>query len=279
MRLSLRLRLRQRMAELLQLRRGPSPGATLAPESRQPPLPASGAQPPPGDAAFVAMLAHQLRTPLTSLRLQTEWLAGAGDEDDRRAACAQLLGSVDELSHLIDQLAMLARAEGRPAPPPAGPPVALMAVWITVMTKLQEQAAEKDLLLHCSVGELALPWPEPVVGQVLHSLLHNAVRYAPPGGHVQVSAARQAGCTCLHVDDSGPGIAAAQRARAFDRFERLGRQCPIGAGLGLSIAKAWVERQGGSIELAASALGGLRVTIVVPDPLPPADKRELSNRT
>jgi two-component system OmpR family sensor kinase len=103
---------------------------------------------------------------------------------------------------------------------------------------------------------------------LVRNLVDNAVRYTPSGGTVQVScAASEDGGAVLEVVDSGPGIAAADRDRAFDRFYRLSSQ-QIGTGLGLAIVKAIAERHGATVALDAAAPGaplcGLRVRVHFP---------------
>ena len=86
-------------------------------------------------------------------------------------------------------------------------------------------------------------------------LTDNACRYACPGGSVRISVAPRGGRVSLVVEDSGPGIPAAQRDRLFDRFHRASEQ-PGGAGLGLAIADSIVRSTGGHWQVAASPLGG-----------------------
>lgn len=98
------------------------------------------------------------------------------------------------------------------------------------------------------------------------NLADNAVRYAPEGARVQVRVAREAGAAVLTVDDSGPGIPAAERERVFDRFWRREASAATtsGSGLGMAIVKSVAERHGAQLSLQDSPLGGLRVVVRFP---------------
>jgi signal transduction histidine kinase len=91
--------------------------------------------------------------------------------------------------------------------------------------------------------------------------LGNARRHTPEGGRIDVRTANVEGVAVLTIDDSGPGIPASSRQRAFDRFDRLGSNQAGGVGLGLSIVRSVVQTHNASIELLDSPLGGLRVEI------------------
>ena len=101
------------------------------------------------------------------------------------------------------------------------------------------------------------------------NLVDNALRYGPAGGTVQVALLSQTGAWLLSVDDAGPGIAAPERERVFARFVRGAHSAATsGSGLGLAIVKTIAERHGGTVALADSALGGLRVVVRLPTRLP-----------
>ena len=105
--------------------------------------------------------------------------------------------------------------------------------------------------------------PEPL-HILLRNLLDNAVKYSPAGGQVDVSL-RDGAAPCLAVEDSGPGIAPAERERVFDRFYRVAGAPASGSGLGLAIVKAIAHRHGATVRLDRSPqLGGLKVELVFP---------------
>jgi signal transduction histidine kinase len=92
------------------------------------------------------------------------------------------------------------------------------------------------------------------------------VRYTPQYGSVQVGCRASAEGAVLEVTDTGPGIAAADRERVFDRFYRRAAAQEIGTGLGLAIVKAIADRHGGRVVLDEAPGGGLRVTVTFPRP-------------
>jgi signal transduction histidine kinase len=108
---------------------------------------------------------------------------------------------------------------------------------------------------------------------MMRNLLDNAIRYTPQGGKVNIRIAQQPDALILAVDDSGPGIPAEERERAFQRFYRGRREAGdgTGSGLGLAIVANIAARHGAGVALLDSALGGLRVELRFPAPRPEAD--------
>jgi two-component system OmpR family sensor kinase/two-component system sensor histidine kinase QseC len=98
------------------------------------------------------------------------------------------------------------------------------------------------------------------------NLVDNAVRYTPPGGSVQVRCHTAAAAALLEVIDTGPGIAAADRGRVFDRFYRRANENETGTGLGLAIVKAIAARHGARVVLDGAPSGGLHVSVSFPRP-------------
>ncbi|HRH90160.1 MAG TPA: ATP-binding protein, partial [Rubrivivax sp.] len=96
---------------------------------------------------------------------------------------------------------------------------------------------------------------------LVRNLADNAVRYAPRQARVELSVSQSEGRPTLQVDDSGPGIPAAERGRVFDRFYRRGQGDESGSGLGLAIVRSVAQRHGATLLLDDSPLGGLRVTL------------------
>lgn len=233
--------------------------------------------------AFVADAAHELRSPLTALKLQLELVQRAPDATTRAEALRELSAGMDRAQHLLGQLLALARAE------PGGAQAALVT---TDLAEVARQAAADTVPLAAARGaELALDAPKavPVRGDpaalriLARNLIDNAVRYAAPAAidpanaaagdgaqakaqvQVQVTLTDDATQALLRVDDSGPGIPAEDRVRVFDRFYR--RECSgdtTGSGLGLAIVQAIAQRHGARIELGDAPLGGLRVELRLP---------------
>jgi len=215
---------------------------------------------------FVADAAHELRSPLTALKLQAEGLRRATDPASREAAIARLQGGIERAIHLVGQLLVLARQESGEAAnsAPAGR-VDLEQVMAQCVTAALPQAQARGIDLGVAQADAAsVPGEAAALRILLGNLIDNAIKYAPVGGRVDVSLLRpddDAG-TLLCVEDNGPGIPEAERERAFDRFYRLADGKAEGSGLGLAIVRTIADRQGASVRLDRSErLGGLRATV------------------
>jgi two-component system, OmpR family, sensor kinase len=215
--------------------------------------------------AFVADAAHELRSPLTALRLQLQLLARAPDDAARDEARSKLGTAIERAMHLVEQLLTLARNE---------PEVARGQLRPLALDEATRQGVADAHALAAARGiELSLDAPHRVnvLGDaealriLARNLTDNAVRYTPVNGFVQVRVATDpGGAPRLEVDDSGPGIQPDARERAFDRFYRLDGSSEGGSGLGLAIVKAIATGHGATVTLAESRLGGLRVTVSFP---------------
>ncbi len=218
--------------------------------------------------AFVANAAHELRSPLTALKLQTQALARTGDPQAREQAVARLNQGVDRAIRLMQQLLVLARQES-PLPDAAQrQAVDLHQLLTQLVQDLTSQAQARDIHLTLDVNEpMSLHADADGLQILLRNLLENAVKYTPAGGRVRLRCDQDHGATRLAVEDSGPGIAPDQHEHMFERFVRGHDTSSTGSGLGLSIARAIAERHGASLTLGPSAeLGGLRVMLVFPAP-------------
>jgi two-component system OmpR family sensor kinase len=226
---------------------------------------------------FVADAAHELRSPLTALKLQAQALRRTDDDPaTREAGIARLNQGIDRAIRLVEQLLLLAREEtGTGQALAGGAPVDLQEVVKLAVADVLPQAIHKqvDLGLVESAPE---PLLVPVQGQrealriLLRNLLDNAVKYTPAAGQVDVSLQLQQGQPVLTVEDSGPGIAAEDYPRVFDRFFRAGdAHAETGSGLGLAIVKAIADRHGATLALSPSVrLGGLKVDVHFPASAP-----------
>lgn len=102
-----------------------------------------------------------------------------------------------------------------------------------------------------------------VIQQVMYNLIHNALRYAPPDTRVSITALAQQNTCIFSVSDAGKGIAEAEQSRIFDKFYRIAHTPAGGIGLGLSIAKGFVEAHGGKLSVANNAEGGATFTVTL----------------
>jgi two-component system OmpR family sensor kinase/two-component system sensor histidine kinase QseC len=210
--------------------------------------------------AFVADAAHELRSPLTALKLQLKLLREAADETSRRIASEQLAQGVERATRLVEQLLALARTE--PGAPLATEPLDLAAVAREALADLLPLASARgsDLSLLAD-APVPLRGERAALGTLVRNLADNALRYSPPGARVELRVGLDHGAPCLWVDDAGPGIAPADRGKVFDRFVRRSAHDEGGSGLGLAIVRGVAQRHGATLELADSPLGGLRVVV------------------
>ena len=219
---------------------------------------------------FVSDAAHELRSPLTALKLQAQALRRVdADPVAREAAVARLNAGLDRAIRGVEQLLLLAREEaGSAQASDAAGPVDLQSVITLAVADVLPQARLKNMDLGLTDSATAQQMST-VNGQpkalriLLRNLLENAVKYTPPGGQVDVSFDVQQGQPVLTVEDSGPGIAPENRTRVFDRFFRASDTAQeAGSGLGLAIARAIADRHGARLVLDDSQrLGGLKVEV------------------
>jgi len=214
--------------------------------------------------AFIADAAHELRSPLTALRLQLQLLDRAPDAAARTEARERLGAAVERAIHLAEQLLTLARSD----PQEAGgklEPVDLGAVAAQGIADTHALALVRDidLGLEAESGTVVLGDPE-ALRTLTRNLVDNAARYTPLGGSVRVRSRKAGERAVLEVTDTGPGIPRAERERVFDRFYRRAAAQESGTGLGLAIVKAIAERHGARVALDEAPGGGLRVAVDFP---------------
>jgi signal transduction histidine kinase len=261
---------------------------------------------------FLADAAHELRTPVASLRAQLALLrqeldtvppGAAGDRAGHaaggrtragdpavRALLEQLAQGTARLSALLADLLTLARADE--AAPLADEPVDLEELLVAVYREVQPLAGAVRLVVDLDVdsggGAPVVRGDPERLRQLLLNLAANALRFTPAGGRVTLRCRRAAGGAVLSVEDSGVGIAAADLPRVFDRFYRAdaardrdpdpdagGQDAGGGAGLGLAIAKWVAEAHGGTIEAASAPGRGSVFTVRLPL-APPGEARRPS---
>lgn len=231
---------------------------------------------------FTADASHELRTPLTAMRSVGEVAlreGGAGilPADSQagspchkyREAIGSMLEEVDRLTRLVESLLRLTRAdtgkaELTPEPLDAATLVRETVEYLRVLAEEKSQTVRLDLSNRTSVRA-----DRDTLRQALINLLDNAIKYSPPGGAIEVSVRELAGRVAIAVTDTGPGIAADQQPRVFDRFYRVDKARAReagGVGLGLAIAKWAVEANGGRIEIESETGRGSTFRIVLPKP-------------
>jgi two-component system OmpR family sensor kinase/two-component system sensor histidine kinase QseC len=213
---------------------------------------------------FIADAAHELRSPLTSLRLQLQLLDRAPDTAARAEARDMLGAGVDRAIHLVEQLLTLARLD----PQQAGTTpqhVDLTAAARDAMADCHALALERHMDLGLDApAQVEVNGDREALRILVRNLVDNALRYTPAGGRVQVLCRETEDGAILEVADSGAGIPAADRARVFDRFYRINTSQQSGSGLGLAIVKAIASRHGAEIALNDSPGGGLLARVRFP---------------
>jgi len=204
---------------------------------------------------FVADASHQLRTPLTALRLRLENLERDVAPPGRESLAAAVT-ETDRLSRLVSELLALARPHDQVEPADVVDVSALAAARAEAWEAL---ASERDLRIETAGTRARARAGAGRVEQVLDNLLANAVEASPPGSTIHLTSGRRDGWIELHVVDEGSGLSADARARAFDRFWHTGSG--DGSGLGLAIARRLVEVDEGEIALEDSPTGGVDAVV------------------
>jgi two-component system OmpR family sensor kinase len=218
-----------------------------------------------GQRAFVSDASHELRTPLTAVRGQLEVLGRqeAPEPSEVRRVERLVLGEVDRMARLVDDLLFLARAdEGQflvREPIDVGP-------YVAELFELSAGTARRRFEL----GEVpagTLDGDPARLAQALRNVLANAVEHTKEDGLIRVSAIERGGVVTFAIDDDGPGIPKDQRDLIFERFHRTdpGRaRTAGGTGLGLAIVREIVVAHGGSVRAGAAPTGGARVELGLP---------------
>jgi signal transduction histidine kinase len=208
---------------------------------------------------FVTDASHQLRTPLTGLRLRLEEAkaleSGSASADLDAAIC-----EVDRLSHTVNELLVLSGAGERQL---IGGTVDLHEVAASAVERWQPHAADSGIVLrHRGEPGDGSTWAaRPDIERALDALVENSLRYSPSGTAVKVVSRPGR----IEVLDRGPGIREEERELVFERFHRgdTGRAGPAGSGLGLAIARELAREWGGDVTLSPRAGGGATATLSV----------------
>lgn len=221
---------------------------------------------------FIADASHQLRTPLAVLKTQAELALRENDPAAMRAIVASIAGTTDSAIHLANRLLTLARVEhGGGAFPGSAPAstVDLAALARQVGLELALPAVQKGIDLALEAGDGAgaqVEGQEALLHELVSNLVDNAIRYTPAGGHVLLRVERRDDRVLLEVQDSGPGIAPAERDKVFMPFYRSQdtlQANPGGTGLGLAIVRDIAGLHGAELRLGAADGGGLKVGVLL----------------
>jgi signal transduction histidine kinase len=214
------------------------------------------------ESRFTSVAAHELKTPLAGIRAQAQMANKARNPDELRDSLAGVMQGVDATSRLIDQLIALHQVESTAGTDTwRGRIVDLPAIHRQAITEFQAKADAKGIKLKIVFDIESMHGFEFAIWTLLRNLIGNAIQYTPAEGRVDVRIKRRDFRIILTVDDSGPGIQAETRSRAFEKFDRLGRRGGDGVGLGLSIVANVADLHQAVVELQDSPTGGLRVEV------------------
>lgn len=203
---------------------------------------------------FIADAAHQMKTPLAGMRMQSELALRQVDPSEIHRSLEQLATSSESATRLVNQLLALARAENLPQ---AG------LAFEEIDLPLLARETVYDWVQASFAGQIDLGFEPPdnddapvtiaghalMLREMLSNLIDNALRYTPPGGSVTVRVRRDGDRALLEVEDTGPGIAPGERTRVFERFYRILGSNTQGSGLGLAIVREIAQQHGAEIDI------------------------------
>ncbi len=211
---------------------------------------------------FVANLVHELKTPITSLRLTAESLSGAPTAEDRRRFAERVIREADLISKIIDNLRQLGDIE--------------MGTMRVDVSRVDVGELVTDSLLRLGIDRpinaaipdgLTIETDRAKLVQAVDNLLDNAAKFSPPGSAIDVAAVVEGDEMILSVRDRGPGLSPEHWSRVFERFYKVDRARPReagGFGLGLAITKHLVQVLGGRIWTETARDGGQVFHIALP---------------
>jgi signal transduction histidine kinase len=206
---------------------------------------------------FTADASHELRTPLAVIQAETDVaLSAPRNAAGYRDALTRIQGETGRMRRLVEDMLWLARFDSRP-PPPGNEPVDLSTLASACADRFRSVGPALTVDVPMTPALISAPpeWIDRLVGV----LVDNACRYAGPDGHVRVRVVPHGSRVSLVVEDSGPGIPAADRSRLFDRFYRA--EHGPGTGLGLAIGDSIVRATGGRWQIGDSGLGGALMSV------------------
>lgn len=214
--------------------------------------------------SFTALAAHELRTPLASMRVQAQVLSRAQDGPDRIEGAAALMHSVDRCARLVTQLLTLARADALTEAGAPRAPIAVGEAFNEVLGDFAEELGRRSIVLHCELHAQEVFAERVGLQTLLRNLVSNAIRHTPDSGAIRVATASTPEAVTLAVEDSGDGIPEPEYENVFRRFYRRPGETGTGVGLGLAIVASVADAHGAVVKLARSSLGGLRVNVSFP---------------
>ena len=209
---------------------------------------------------FIDHAAHELRTPLSALKLQAQLLNKSINDPASSVQLAELLAGVDRTSKLMDQLLLMSRVSSQNIT------LEMVNIEQTIaeaLNMLANKIMRKNQLIDIQVDKsLTLQSQPELLRTLIGTILENAVKYTPEDGHIAITATRDAALITIAITDSGEGIPESERAKVFDRFYRISGTKQSGSGLGLAIASQIADLLNAEITMETPENNkGLRVVI------------------
>ena len=214
---------------------------------------------------FLADAAHQLRTPLAGLQTHVEIALAQPVPPECRSELEQVRSATVRTARLARQLLALARAEALSRAPEPAARAPLRPLVEEGADEWVRRSLARNIDLGFELEDASVNGDPFLLREVLANLVDNALEYAPAAGRVTVRVARRPGGeVALEVEDDGPGIPPAERARVLERFYRVPGTAGTGSGLGLAIVREIVQGQAGRLEIGEGEFGrGCRVTVIL----------------
>jgi two-component system sensor histidine kinase TctE len=205
---------------------------------------------------FIADAAHQMKTPLAGMRMQSELALRQTDQDEIHRSLEQLAKSSESATRLVNQLLALARAENQPQAGAAHLPADLAELarsavrdWVPASFNYRIDLGFEGPDYANASGEVPIDGNPTMLREMLSNLIDNALRYTPAGGAVTVRVRSTEDRAVVEVEDTGPGIPPAERSNVFQRFYRILGSSAEGSGLGLAIVREIAQQHGADIDI------------------------------
>ena len=221
---------------------------------------------------FIADLAHELRAPLSALRLQAQVACKLGSQAEREAMQGSLVESIDRLIQMFDQLTVLARIRVSGFQGSELAAVDLADLCAEAASSMSAAARRSNQTLTRDLRPATVMGHSFALQLAVRNLLENALRYTPAGGGIRIRCGLDGDRAFIAIDDSGAGVVPAERERVFERFVRLEAGQPQGSGLGLSIVRLVASAHHGAAFLDHGPQGRgttamLRLPSIAPTPV------------
>jgi signal transduction histidine kinase len=211
-------------------------------------------------------IAHDLRTPLTRLRADVEDALRHDDVEMHRGTLERVLDEIQNMQNIVNALLTLGQAEAG-AMRVRKKTVDLSGLLEELIELYIPSAEERQLTLQSRIApDLNIDADRQLLARIFANLFDNELKYVPAGGTILLTAQARGVNVEIRVEDDGPGIPVEMRDKIFERFARLdpSRTLSGGAGLGLSLVKAFAQLLQGEVRVAESALGGAAFILTLP---------------